>query len=90
MKKDRKAFVIDVDGTETAIKPKNGKTFELEEMKSAIGGGYVELVQLPDGRMMFVDEDGLMKQLKPNMQASVLCGRPIVGKALVCDKGMAV
>lgn len=86
----KKAFVIDVDGTETPIKPKNGKTFTLAEIQAAIGGGYVEMVRLPDGRMMFVDEDGLMKRLVPNMQASVLCGRPIVGKALVCDEGMAI
>lgn len=57
------------------------------EAAQQIVGGYLELVKIP-GRadiQIFVDEDGLMKKLPLNEEASALAGQPIVGPALVLE-----
>ena len=41
----------------------------IEEAQKIIGG-YVQLVPLPDGTQMLVDEDGLAKELPLNVSAS--------------------
>jgi hypothetical protein len=47
----------------------------------AIVGGYIE--QVKDGKHeAYVDEDGSMKRLPPNITASILLNRPIVGTAM--------
>tara|TARA_R110000765_G_C18443949_1_gene547451 strand:+ start:239 stop:460 length:222 start_codon:yes stop_codon:yes gene_type:complete len=49
----------------------------------AIVGGNVELV-IDDGSMqMLVNEEGLLKNLPLNKEASLMAGRPLVGPALV-------
>lgn len=47
--------------------------------------GYVELINIPNKPdwQMLVNEDGRMKQLPYNEEASALCGRPIVGHAVI-------
>jgi len=48
-------------------------------------GGYAELIPLlhkPEWQMV-VNEDGRMKQLPYNEEASEICGRPIVGHAVI-------
>lgn len=73
------------------IEPKNGSDFQLEEVWDLIGG-YVQVVQLHGGNIMLVDEDGFMKQLPFNREATVwLVGHcdfqnliAVVGTALVC------
>lgn len=54
----------------------------LEEAQ-AIVGGYVEMVMLPEGDQMLVNEDGLMLKLPLNTVASMIAGRPIVGDVVV-------
>lgn len=44
-------------------------------------GGYIEHVR-HNGHNAYVDEDGLMKRLPPNVTASIVLDRPIVGPAL--------
>jgi hypothetical protein len=58
----------------------------LEEAQKLVGG-YVELVKIPSRPdiQLFVDEDGLMKNLPPNEDATRLAGIPIVGPALVLE-----
>lgn len=79
------AMIFRADGTSEVFK--GGDT--LEEWQGAIGGGYLEAVYL-DGKVMFVDEDGLMKQLPYNLMASGLAGRDIVGDVLVMDRDRAM
>lgn len=43
----------------------------LEEAQ-AIVGGYVQLLELPDGSQMLVDEDGIAKEKEVNSVASVM------------------
>lgn len=59
----------------------------LEQMREAIGGGYVEFVRTIDTfnkqRIMVVDDSGLIKNLPLNKIASVMAGRQIVGDVLL-------
>jgi hypothetical protein len=53
-----------------------------------IVGGYVEMQTLPNGDQLLIDEDGRMKALDYNPEASELFGGLIVGPALLL-KGKA-
>jgi len=48
-----------------------------------IVGGYVEMQTLPNGDQLLIDEDGGMKGLTKNHQASFLLGMVVVGPALL-------
>ncbi len=76
-------YVIKINGWHEAIMPE-GKCYTLEELQ-AIVGGYIEIVQLGDGVVMVVDEEGRLKGYEQNLCASFLAKRNIVGTVLVCD-----
>lgn len=58
----------------------------LEQMQKAVGG-YIELVSEPD-KDIFVNEEGLLlDDLEFNFEVSNMCGRLILGDAVVCAKG---
>lgn len=93
------ATLYSPDAPAIDVQPANGRSFSLKEMQSYVGG-FVELVTLADGRLMFVDEDGKHKgSLQERSQrangpatdllrlAGGLPGDYVVGNALVCDKG---
>lgn len=73
--------------------PKNGTTFELEEMQKIVGG-YIEIIRLKDGRIIIVNEEGLPQGLPVNIEATNILRRDhsttqyIVGNAIVCDADM--
>ena len=71
--------------------PANGTDYSLEEMRAAIGGGWIETVQTKDGRVMVVDEEGKLKGFPRNEAATALYRYgdqdPIVGDALVFAEG---
>lgn len=80
------------DGTvEDFPEPANGTDYALQEMRTAIGGGYIQIVETRDGRMMVIDEEGKLKQMRLNVAATELyihgAADPIAGDALVCDPG---
>lgn len=54
----------------------------LKEAQEIIGG-YVEMQTLPNGDQLLIDEDGKMKGLTKNYQASFLLGMLVVGPALL-------
>lgn len=86
------ATLIAIDGSETDVKPANGESFTLEEMQGSVGG-YVQLITLPDGRCLLMDEDGKAKGLAWNLKAT-LYGRKagiapddyMVGPVLLCSR----
>jgi hypothetical protein len=89
--KTMKAFIINARTQQvTEVKPKNGKDFQLEEMREYIGGGYIEIVTCHDRqRLMVLDEEGKLKGLPVNILASTIYGNPydvICGDVLVCQK----
>lgn len=89
----KSAKIIYTDKEAEGYTPKNGTTFELEEMQEIIGG-YVEPIRLNDGRMIIVDEDGKSKNKAVNIPATNILRRDhyttdyIVGTAIVCDADM--
>jgi hypothetical protein len=56
----------------------------LSEAQKAVGG-YVEVVELRDGRQMLVNEEGLPKGLPPNKNASLIANQMILGNVLILD-----
>jgi len=61
--------------------------YTLEQLKEAIGGGYIEVVSIPgvdQDKILVVDEDGHRKDLPYNHTASYIAGQTIVGDALIC------
>lgn len=73
--------------------PKNGTTFELEEMQEIVGG-YIEVIRLNDGRVIIVDSQGKALNKAVNIPATNILRRDhfttdyIVGTAIVCDADM--
>lgn len=64
----------------------HGEPPSLETVQELVGG-YVELVPLPFGNQLLVNEEGLLQSLPDNPVASQLAGKRIVGNAvLLTDK----
>jgi len=68
--------------TETKVLDHKPTLAEMQEMI----GGYIERVNLNNpGKVMYVDEDGLAKNLEVNSFATFLTGTTIVGNAVILD-----
>lgn len=84
--------IIRVNGTREKYLPAGGRHYTLEELKKAIGGGFIQVVYTKDGRLMVLDEEGKLKGFPVNPVATRLylhgSQAPIVGDVLVCDEGM--
>jgi hypothetical protein len=82
---------IQADGTIEEVQPNNGSTYSLKELHAFVGG-YIELVYLPDGRLMVLNEEGKMNDLPFNSLATALYNPHsafqdyIVGDVLVCQQ----
>ena len=72
------------------VEPKNGHDFSLSELQGYVGG-YVEIADLRDGRLMVVNENGLSEGLPLNPLATAIFQEQtgsdeyIVGNVLICD-----
>jgi hypothetical protein len=84
------AMHLKADGTETPVEPANGKGFTLAEVQR-LCGGYVQLVDLGEGMIMLLDEDGKTKPAPLVNERATQLARPylfsddyIVGDVLVC------
>lgn len=82
------AQFISMNGMIENVVPKNGIHFELDELQAFVGG-YIERVVCPDGREMYVNEEGKLQWLNINIKASelsglyphdMICGNVIVGE----------
>jgi hypothetical protein len=85
-KKRKPSLWIKASGELVDVFPKGDK-WALEEMQEKVGG-YIELVgrtNMSPGRMMFVNEDGLLLGLHENNRASLMAGRRIVGDVLIVN-----
>jgi hypothetical protein len=85
------ATLISSTGEIREIAPANGRAFILAELH-AIVGGYIEAIPVPDGRVMFLNEDGKRLALAINHEATVrvrhwlMPGDVIVGDVVVCTQ----
>lgn len=94
------------DGTVKEVYPKEGKAFSLEELQGMIAGSgpegmsnTVQYLPLPDGRVMYANDNGRLIGLELNVEASKLWrevfpeekyelnrgSMTIVGNAVVCS-----
>lgn len=86
------AEVIKANGERFSITPKNGTDFSLQELKEIVGG-WIEVVWLPNGKIMVVNEEGKRIGLAWNETATLIyaqsrCTDIIVGDVLYCDEKM--
>ena len=86
------AQIIKATGEVIEVAPKNVTDFSLEELQ-AIVGGWIEIVNLRDGRLLCLDEEGKLKGKERNYvatdiyrQAFPQCKDFIVGDALLCNE----
>lgn len=71
------------------VEPSNGEDFSLEELQKFVGG-YIEIVSLPNDKIMVANEEGKCYNLPLNVLATHMMqqiGRndTIVGNVLICD-----
>ncbi len=62
-------LLIKTDGTETEVEAENGKRFTLEELQSFVGG-TIDVQILPDGRAIYLNDNGKNEGLEVNEKAS--------------------
>lgn len=72
------ARIIRVDGSEASC------DVNLESLQMVVGG-YIEPIRLKDGGLMYVNEEGRLTGLPPNIAASLLASTMIVGDVVVLD-----
>ena len=83
---------ISADGTETVVLPADNKEFTLDELYDLIGCSMVQMIYLPSGKTMWLDEEGKMKEgAMINEVATLKSGLyphdVIVGNALILEEG---
>jgi hypothetical protein len=78
-----KAKILKTTGEVLEVEPKNKTDFSLEELQEIVGG-YIEIVQLGDRKVMVVNEDGVFFNLPINTKATNLYNSVIVGDVLIC------
>lgn len=81
------ATIIKTSGEIIECEPENKKDFSLKELQSIVGG-YIELINLKDGKLMIVNEEGLINLLPRNKKASEMIDGFfgfIVGDVLICE-----
>lgn len=82
------ALLIKSDGEKISITPENGDYFTLKELQNHVGG-YIEMLLTNDNKTMIVNEEGILKSLDVNSEASKLIEEKlIVGDVVVCDWSM--
>ena len=81
------AKIIKTNGSIIEVEPKNGTDFQLDEMREIIGGGYIEITQTKNDKLMVVDEEGKLKGFEPNFSATEhhKYNDLIVGNVLICE-----
>lgn len=84
----KNVYFIPVSGDAREFAPENGKCFNLQELYKKIDCNLIEVVYLPNGLIMIVDEEGRLNQKPINRLATTLVGGIIVGDVVVCPSKM--
>lgn len=79
------AKIYRTNGDVENVEPKNGTDFQLEELQDIVGG-YIECLNLSDGRLLVCNEEGKLKDLDFNERANGYSDW-IVGDVLICKTG---
>ena len=64
------AILLRTSGQEVPATPAHGTRFTLDELQALVGGA-IEFLDLPDGKVMVLNEDGKMIGLPPNPAATL-------------------
>lgn len=79
-------------GKQFAVFPEDGQEFTLEELQTYVGGS-IEIIDIADGRVMVLNEEGKLNGLPPNMKATALLMKGkrlfpdiVAGDVVVCDE----
>jgi hypothetical protein len=84
------ALLLLTDGDSEEAYPQHGQAFTLEELRHFIKG-YIEVVRIDENHFLIVDEEGRLKNLPINKQATEIFRKTrdpdgiIVGNAVLCD-----
>jgi hypothetical protein len=65
------ATIFYPDGTSREVSPANGTDFQLDELRSIVGG-HIEIIPTRDGRIMVLNEEGKLEGLPANEEAGAL------------------
>lgn len=65
------AILIQSNGEHREIAPINGTDFKLEELQRYVGG-FIEVLNLEDGYILVINEEGKLHGLDPNENATLL------------------
>lgn len=72
-------------GEEQDLSPINGSSFSKEEITQKLSGDPQVIPLRKDAhKVIIADKAGLAKELAPNVKASILAGRVVVGPIIVC------
>ena len=77
------AIILKVNGSTEPL-----TDLSLESMQKAVGG-YIEYVPLPDGRIMYCDEEGKLKSKPINPEATRIFDNPydvVVGDVIIMEE----
>jgi Domain of unknown function (DUF3846) len=83
------ATLITAAGARRTITPANGRTFQLQELQQLVGG-YIEVLRAPEEHWCFLNEEGKLKALPYNAEATALLARYmarddyLVGDVVIC------
>ena len=93
------AILYKTDGSVTPVSPKEGKYFSLKELQGYVGG-YIQIVPLPNGEELVINEEGKLDGLPTNQLATSIWKKAypiskypenndelVVGNALVISEG---
>lgn len=86
------AILITAAGTQLEVKPKN-RVFSLQEFYKHIGCTTVQMIELPNGMQMWMDEEGKFRKIQHVNDIATMLLRMagglnddyIVGNVLICD-----
>jgi CxxC motif-containing protein len=84
-----KNFILKTNGSSEEYNPR-GREYSLGELQTAVRG-YIQIVRLPEYRVMVVNDDGHPLKLDINIKATKIYQEAyksnwiIVGDVLVCD-----
>lgn len=79
---------IKADGTQEEVYPA-GNAWTLDEMQAKVGG-YIEVIPAPfvgRDKIVLANEEGLLRKLPHNPNATLLVGRSLVGDVLIVPRG---
>lgn len=90
-----------VDGTTVPFNPANGRDFKLAELQDALRmegnpNPFIQCVPLRDNELLICDDDGISKNLPPNLSATIytqsqvlqMPGYGVVGNIAIIPKKM--